>query len=120
MLFVNRLAIAYPNIAFLVTNNNKVLLQTQGKIDEENSFANVISNVYGNDVAKNLIYFKGKNSLYEVEGYTTKNSVFRSNKNYINSISLHSKYMHFDLHCQSFQQELQPYSQSSYLFYFFL
>ena len=86
MLFVNRLAIAYPNIAFLVTNNNKVLLQTQGKIDEENSFANVISNVYGNDVAKNLIYFKGKNSLYEVEGYTTKNSVFRSNKNYINII----------------------------------
>lgn len=86
MLFVNRLAIAYPNIAFHVTNNNKTLLQTQGKTDDENSFINVISNVYGNDVAKNLIPFSGKNSLYEISGYTTKNSVFRSNKNYINII----------------------------------
>lgn len=86
MLFVNRLAIAYPNIAFLVTNNNKTLLQTLGKTDEENSFINVISNVYGNDVAKNLIPFKGSNGLYNIEGYTTKNSVFRSNKNYINII----------------------------------
>lgn len=86
MLFVNRLAIAYPNIAFHVTNNNKTLLLTQGKTDDENSFINVISNVYGNDVAKNLIPFSGKNSLYEISGYTTKNSVFRSNKNYINII----------------------------------
>lgn len=86
MLFVNRLAIAYPNIAFVVTNNNKMLLQTLGKTDEENPFVNVISSVYGNEVAKNLIEFKGQNSLYSIVGYTTKNSVFRSNKNYINII----------------------------------
>ena len=86
MLFVNRLAIAYPNIAFFVTNNNKTLLQTNGGNLEEDTFLNVMSNVYGNDVAKNLIPFKGKNSLYSIEGYTTKNSVFRSNKNYINII----------------------------------
>ena len=46
----------------------------------------MISNVYGNDVAKNLIKFKDQNSLYSISGYTTKNSVFRSNKNYINII----------------------------------
>lgn len=86
MLFVNRLAIAYPHIAFLVTNNNKTLLQTLGKTNDEDSFVNVISNVYGNDVAKNLIAFKGSNSLYTISGFTTKNSVFRSNKNYINII----------------------------------
>ena len=82
MEFVNRLAIAYPNIAFSVTNNSKNLLQTQG----DNNIINVISNVYGNDVAKNLIKFKDQNSLYSISGYTTKNSVFRSNKNYINII----------------------------------
>lgn len=87
MLFVNRLAIAYPHIAFIVSNNGKVILQTQGDLgDNENTIINVISNVYGNDVAKNLVSFKGENSLYEIEGYTTKNSVFRSNKNYINII----------------------------------
>lgn len=80
--FVNRLAIAYPNIAFIVTNNSKVLLQTQG----DNRIENVVSNVYGNDVAKNLIKFSNKNSLYQISGYTTKNSVFRSNKNSINII----------------------------------
>lgn len=86
MLFVNRLAIAYPHIAFFVTNNNITLLQTQGGNLEEDNFINVMANVYGNDVAKNLIAFKGQNSLYSIEGYTTKNSVFRSNKNYINII----------------------------------
>lgn len=82
MEFVNRLAIAYPQASFLVINNNKMLLQTQG----DNNIVNVISSVYGNDVARNLIKFENKNSLYKIKGYTTKNSVFRSNKNYINII----------------------------------
>ena len=82
MEFVNRLAIAYPSVSFFVSNNNKILLQTR----KDDSIVNVVSNVYGNDVAKNLIYFSGKNSLYSIKGYTTKNSVFRSNKNYINII----------------------------------
>lgn len=82
MEFVNRLAIAYPQASFLVINNNKILLQTQG----DNNIVNVISSVYGNDVARNLIKFENKNSLYKIKGYTTKNSVFRSNKNYINII----------------------------------
>lgn len=82
MEFVNRLAIAYPSISFYVTNNNKVLLQTR----KDDNIVNVISNVYGNDVAKNLISFSGNNSLYTIKGYTTKNSVYRSNKNYINII----------------------------------
>lgn len=82
MEFVNRLAIAYPSISFYVTNNNKVLLQTR----KNDNIVNVISNVYGNDVAKNLISFSGNNSLYTIKGYTTKNSVYRSNKNYINII----------------------------------
>lgn len=82
MEFVNRLAIAYPQASFLVINNNKILLQTQG----DNNIVNVISSVYGNDVARNLIKFENKNSLYKIKGYATKNSVFRSNKNYINII----------------------------------
>lgn len=82
MAFVNRLAIAYPSISFTVINNGKVILQTQG----DNNIENVVSNVYGNDVARNLIKFNNKNSLYQISGYTTKNSVFRSNKNSINII----------------------------------
>lgn len=82
MAFVNRLAIAYPNISFTVINNGKVILQTQG----DNILENVVSNVYGNDVARNLVKFTNKNSLYQISGYTTKNSVFRSNKNSINII----------------------------------
>ena len=82
MAFVNRLAIAYPNISFTVINNSKLILQTQG----DSVLENVVSNVYGNDVAKNLVKFTNKNSLYQISGYTTKNSVFRSNKNSINII----------------------------------
>lgn len=79
---INRFAIANPNISFLLTNNNKIIYQTDGS----NDVISLIGKTYGLDVAKNLIEFENKNDLYHIKGYTTNNNVYRSNKNYINII----------------------------------
>ncbi len=77
ILLVNKIALAYPNISFVLTNNTKVLFSTDG----QNEILNVISEIYGLDTAKKMIHFSGKSGLYQIEGYTTNNSIFRSNKN---------------------------------------
>jgi DNA mismatch repair protein MutL len=79
---INRFAIANPHISFLLTNNGKTIYQTDGSCD----IVSLIGSTYGLEVAKNLIKFENKNDLYHIEGYTTNNNVYRSNKNYINVI----------------------------------
>ncbi len=79
---INRFAIANPHISFLLTNNGKTIYQTDGSGD----IVSLIGSTYGLEVAKNLIKFENKNDLYHIEGYTTNNNVYRSNKNYINVI----------------------------------
>lgn len=80
--FLNRLVIAHPHIAFTLINNGKTIMQTDGKSNIEV----IISETYGKDVARNLRYFESENNFYKITGYTTTNSVYRSNRNSINLI----------------------------------
>ena len=77
--FVNRCSLAYPNIAFILSNNSKVLYATTGDGD----YAMIIRSIYGHEVAKNMISFEDSNGMYKIHGFTSTNSVFRSNKNSI-------------------------------------
>ena len=79
---INRIALANPNISFTLINNNKIVYQTDGT----NDLVSLMGQTYGLDVAKNLIKFENKNDLYHINGYTTTNNVYRSNKNYINIV----------------------------------
>ena len=79
---INRIAIANPNIQFILINNNKVVYQTDGSGD----LISLMGQTYGLDVAKNLVKFENKNDLYHIKGYSTTNNVYRSNKNYINIV----------------------------------
>lgn len=76
---INKMSLAYPEISFVLTNNTKVLFSTDGS----NSFDIIISEIYGNEVTKLMLPFEGSSSLYQIKGYTSSNSVFRSNKNAI-------------------------------------
>lgn len=80
--FVNRQSLAYPQISFTLTNNGKVLFSTTG--DED--YKMIIRSIYGQDVAKNMLELNGDNGLYKILGYTSSNSVFRSNRNSITLI----------------------------------
>ena len=77
ILLINKFALAYPDISFVLSNNTKVLFSTDGKGDLEE----IIAKIYGLDAAKKMIAFENKSGLYKISGYTSKNSNFRSNKN---------------------------------------
>lgn len=76
---VNKFSMIYPEISFILTNNTKILFSTDGS----NNFDLIISEIYGTDTAKHMIRFEGHSSLYKISGYTSSNSVYRSNKNAI-------------------------------------
>ena len=51
------MALSFPNIRFLLVNNEKILLNTDGK----GNLLKVISNIYGIDLAKKMIPIVGEN-----------------------------------------------------------
>lgn len=80
--YLYKLALSHPNVAFTLTNNNKLLFNTSGS----NDILEIITAAYGIDTAKALVAFHGSNNLYHIHGFTTNNQVFRSNRNAINII----------------------------------
>ena len=65
VLYVNKLALANPHIKFILTTDEKELLNTRGNKD----IKEVIAKVYGLDVAKKVINIKANNLDYDIEGY---------------------------------------------------
>ena len=75
--YVNKLALSYPNIRFVLENNGQVLLNT----DASDNLLKTIKNIYGIDIAKKMVYIKGSTDDYEVEGYMSLPEVHRSSRN---------------------------------------
>lgn len=80
--FINRIALAHPEIRFLLTNDNKVLLNTDGK----GNLLKVINAIYGIDITKKMIEISGENDDYKVYGYISSPEVHKSNRNSIITI----------------------------------
>lgn len=75
--YIYKSALAHPNIAFTLINNQKIIYQTTNN----NSILDLIGITYGIDVLKSMLEFSGTNKLYNIEGYTSNNQTFRSNRN---------------------------------------
>lgn len=80
--YVNKMALSYPNIKFTLTNNDKVLLDTDGSGD----LLKVIYQIYGVDVAKKMIEVSGENDDYYINGYISYPEVTKSNRNSITTL----------------------------------
>ncbi len=80
--YINKMALAYPNIKFTLINNNKTLLDTAGDGD----LLKVIYNIYGIDIAKKMIEITGENDDYYISGYISYPEVARSNRNAITTL----------------------------------
>lgn len=77
--YVNKMALSFPNVRFLLVNNEKILLNTDGK----GNLLKVISNIYGIDLAKKMIPIVGENEDYEITGYVSYPECARTTKNNI-------------------------------------
>ena len=78
--YVNRMALSFPNIRLVLTNNEKCLLNTDGR----GNLLKVIGNIYGIELTKKMIYINNSNDDYEINGYVSYPECARSSKNNIN------------------------------------
>ena len=77
--YVNKMALAYPNIKFILINNDKELLNTDGS----GNLLKVINAIYGLSVTKKMMEIDGSTDDFHILGYTSYPEVNRSNKNSI-------------------------------------
>ena len=77
--YINKMALAYPNIKFILINDGKELLNTDGS----GNLLKVINAIYGLSVTKKMMEIDASNDDFHIIGYTTYPEVNRSNKNNI-------------------------------------
>ena len=75
--YVNKIALSYPNIKFILTNNGTTLLNTDGS----NNLLKVIKDVFGIEVARKMIEINGEEEDYKISGYMTLPEIHRSSRN---------------------------------------
>ncbi|MEL0537692.1 DNA mismatch repair endonuclease MutL [Staphylococcus debuckii] len=85
---VNRMAMSHPDVRFTLISDDKVLLKTNGS----GRTNEVMAEIYGMKVAKDLVHITGDTSDYHLEGYVAKPEHSRSNRHYI-SIFINGRYI---------------------------
>ena len=80
--YVNKIALSYPSIKFILKNDDKELLNTDGG----GNLLKVIKTIYGTDVAKKMLKIEASNGDYNVSGYVSLPEVNRSSRNHMTTI----------------------------------
>jgi len=86
--YINRMALAHPNIAFTLFHNDRELLRTNGS----GQILHVVSAIYGMSTAKQMIPFSASHIDFEVSGFLGKPEITRSSKQYM-TIIINGRYI---------------------------
>ncbi|MCJ1747973.1 DNA mismatch repair endonuclease MutL [Mammaliicoccus sciuri] len=85
---VNRMAMSHPNIAFNLVSDDKTVISTNGS----GRTNEVMAEIYGMKIAKDLVPINGETDDYVVNGFICKPEHTRSNRHYI-SIFINERYI---------------------------
>ncbi len=85
---VNRMAMSHPHIAFNLVSNEKTVISTNGS----GRTNEVMAEIYGMKIAKDLVEIKGETEDYVMHGFVCKPEHTRSNRHYI-SIFINGRYI---------------------------
>lgn len=80
--YVNRLALTHPDISFILTHNQKSLLQTSG----DGKLLHVMAAIYGVQMAKLLLPISGETLDFRWSGLISKTEVTRANRSYLSTL----------------------------------
>ena len=80
--YMNKIVLSHPEIRFILTNDGKELLRTDGS----NNLLKCIKNVFGINVAKKMLEINVSNNDYQIDGYISLPEVYRSSRNNIITI----------------------------------
>lgn len=83
--YVERLALSHPEIAFTLMHNHKLTFKTNGN----GNLLEVIHQIYGLSVVKNMLPVAFENNEFKINGYIGKIEVNRANKNHIVTLVNH-------------------------------
>lgn len=81
-MFIEKLALAHPEIKFTLTNNDKNIISTSGS----NNLLKTIFELYGYVISSNMISINASNDDYDISGYVCKPSILKSNRNHITTL----------------------------------
>ena len=77
--FVEKLAMAKPDISFTLTNNGNVVVKTSGS----NNLLKTIHEIYGIQISSKMLEIKSLNDDFEIKGYVCKPEILKSNRNHL-------------------------------------
>ena len=80
--YMNKLAMAHPEIRFILKNNDNIILNTAG----DSNLLKVIGNVYGMNIVKKMEYIAGETDDYKVTGYMSLPEITRGTRNVMTTI----------------------------------
>ena len=80
--FIERLALANPDIAFTLTNDAHLVVKTSGS----NDLLKTIHEIYGLSVSSKMIEVKSSNDDFDLYGYICKPEILKSNRNHMITI----------------------------------
>ncbi|WP_088041144.1 DNA mismatch repair endonuclease MutL [Bacillus sp. EAC] len=85
---VYRLALANPSIAFDLKHNEKLMFRSNGNGDARQ----ILASLYGLQIAKNMVHFKGESLDFQIEGYLSMPEFTRATRNYL-SLYVNGRYV---------------------------
>jgi len=77
--FIEKLALAKPDISFTLTNNGSVIVKTSGS----NNLLKTIHEIYGMQVSSKMLEIKALNDDFEIKGFVCKPELLKSNRNHL-------------------------------------
>ncbi len=77
--FIEKLALAKPNIAFTLTNNNKEVVKTSGS----GNLLKAIHEIYGLNVSSKCLEIHALNDDFEISGYICKPEILKTTRNHM-------------------------------------
>lgn len=80
--FIEKLSLSRPDIAFTLTNNDRVVVKTSGS----NNLLKTIHEIYGLNVSSNMLEIKASSDDFEITGFVGKPSILKKNRNHFNTI----------------------------------
>ena len=80
--YIEKLALSKENIAFTLTNNDRVIVKTSGS----GKLLKCIHEIYGLSVSSNMLEISASSDNFEIYGYISKPSILKKNRNHLNTI----------------------------------
>lgn len=77
--YINKMALSYPNIKFLLISDDKELLNTDGS----GNLLKVIKEIYGSEVARKMLRISVYNDDYDIDGYISLPEITRSSRSHM-------------------------------------